>query len=145
MAAVVCFQPPCLLIRKIFVPVMHFCASHTLQSALESGQKARIVRIDFSAAFDRINHQGILYKLCCVYIKGTLLSIFIQFLSNRSQHVIGVNWSTSCQKALRQCFGPVIFPPLHLGAFLHSENQLIALCRLLHLGGCCAIPVVGVR
>ena len=36
------------------------CLSHTLQSTLESGQKARIVQIDFSAAFDRVNHQGIL-------------------------------------------------------------------------------------
>ena len=34
--------------------------SHTLQSALESGQEAWIVRIDFSAAFDRVNHQGVL-------------------------------------------------------------------------------------
>ena len=39
------------------------CVSHTLQSALESGQEARIVQIDFSAAFDRVNHQGILYTL----------------------------------------------------------------------------------
>ena len=30
------------------------CVSHTLQSALESGQEARIVQIDFSAAFDRV-------------------------------------------------------------------------------------------
>ena len=36
------------------------CMSHTLQSALESGQEARIVQIDFIAAFDRVNHQGIL-------------------------------------------------------------------------------------
>ena len=36
------------------------CVSHALQSALESGQEARIVQIDFSAAFDRVNHQGIL-------------------------------------------------------------------------------------
>ena len=49
--------------------------SHTLQSALESGQESRIVQIDFSTAFDRVNHQGILYKLssvgievlCCLY------------------------------------------------------------------------------
>ena len=34
-----------------------FCVSHTLQSALESGQEARFVQIDFSAAFDRVNHQ----------------------------------------------------------------------------------------
>ena len=35
--------------------------SHTLQSALESRQEASIVQIDFSAAFDRVDHQGILY------------------------------------------------------------------------------------
>ena len=32
------------------------CVSHTLQGALESVQEARIVQIDFSAAFDRVNH-----------------------------------------------------------------------------------------
>ena len=42
--------------------------SHTLQSALVSAQEARIVQIDFSAAFDRVNHLGILYKLCSVGI-----------------------------------------------------------------------------
>ena len=42
------------------------CMSHTLQSALQSGQEAWIVQIDFSAAFDRVNHEGILYKLCSV-------------------------------------------------------------------------------
>ena len=50
--------------------------THTLQSALESGQEARIVQIDFSATFDRVNHQCILYissvqyvlqVLCCLH------------------------------------------------------------------------------
>ena len=44
------------------------CMSHTLQTELESGQEDRILQIDFSAAFDRVNHQGILYKLCSVGI-----------------------------------------------------------------------------
>ena len=44
------------------------CVSHTLQSTLESGQETRIIHIDFSAAFDRVNHQGILYKLSSVGI-----------------------------------------------------------------------------
>ena len=57
------------------------CVSHTLQSALESGQKARIVQIDFSAAFDRVNHQGILYMLSSVGIGGFVLSVLTQFLS----------------------------------------------------------------
>ena len=44
--------------------------------------------IDFSAACDRVDHQGILYKLCSVGIGGSVLSILTQFLSNRSQHVM---------------------------------------------------------
>ena len=64
------------------------CVSHILQSALESGEEARIVQIDFSAAFDRVNHQGIQYKLCSVGIGGSVLSILTQFLSNQSQHVM---------------------------------------------------------
>ena len=46
------------------------CVSHTLQS----GQEARIVQIDFSAAFDRVNHQGILHKLSYVGIGGFVLT-----------------------------------------------------------------------
>ena len=56
---------------------------HSLQSALESGQDVRIVQVDFSAAFDRVKHQGILYYLCSVGIGGSVLSILTQFLSNR--------------------------------------------------------------
>ena len=56
------------------------CVSHTLQCALEIGQEARIVQIDFSAAFYWVNHQGILYKLCSVGIRGSVLSISSQFL-----------------------------------------------------------------
>ena len=46
------------------------------------------MQIDFSAAFDRVNHLGILCKLCSVGIAGSVLSILTQFLSNRSQQVM---------------------------------------------------------
>ena len=59
------------------------CMSHTLQSVLESGKNARIVQINFSAAFHRDNHLGILY-ICSVGIWGFVLSILTQFPSNRS-------------------------------------------------------------
>ena len=58
------------------------CVSHTLQSALESGQETLIVQINLSAAFDLVNYLGILYKLCSVGIGGSVLSILTQFLSN---------------------------------------------------------------
>ena len=44
------------------------------------------MQIDFSAAFDRVNHQGILNKLCSMGIGGSAVSVLTQFLSNRSQH-----------------------------------------------------------
>ena len=66
-------------------PVAHTCGTHTLQSALEMGQEARIVQIDINAALDRVNHQGIVFKLCSLGVGGSLLSFLTQFLSNRSQ------------------------------------------------------------
>ena len=65
-----------------------FCVAHTLQNALEMGQEARIVQIDFGAAFDRVNRQGILFELCSVGVGGSVLSVLTQFLSNRSQYVV---------------------------------------------------------
>ena len=38
--------------------------------------------------FDRVNHQGIFYKLSSVGIGGSVLSVLMQFLSNRSQYVL---------------------------------------------------------
>ena len=47
------------------------CVSHTLQSALERGQEARIAQIDFSAAFDRVFSMSsalwVLEVLSCLY------------------------------------------------------------------------------
>ena len=62
------------------------CASHTLQSALESGLEARISHIDFSAAFDidRVNHRGILYKLCSVGIGARRCVVYIDTVSIKS-------------------------------------------------------------
>ena len=45
------------------------------------------MQIDFSAAFNRVNHQGILSRLCSVGIGGSVLSMLTQFLSNRSHKV----------------------------------------------------------
>ena len=66
------------------------CVAHTLQSALEMGQEARIVQIDLSDAFDRVNHEAILFKLCSVVVGGSVLSVLTQFLSNRLQFVVVV-------------------------------------------------------
>ena len=66
------------------------------------------MQIDSSAAFDRVKHLGILYKLCSVGIGGSVLCILTQFLSNRSLHVmgmvVGVNWLMLYQECLIEVF-----------------------------------------
>ena len=65
------------------------CVAHTSQNTpLEMGQEARIAQIDFSVAFDRVNHQGIIFELCSVGVGGSVQSVLTQFLSNRSQYVV---------------------------------------------------------
>ena len=52
------------------------------------GHEASIVQIDFCAAFDRVNHQRIIFELCFVGVGGSVLSVLTQFLSNRSQYAV---------------------------------------------------------
>ena len=135
--AVVCFQPPSLLIGKVWVP-------HTLQSALEIGQEARIVQIDFSAAFHWVNHLGFLCKLCSVGVGGSVLSILTQFLSNRSQHVM----VDGCRSKLvdvvsglpqGNVLGSLLFLLYTSEFFSILENKLIGYADD-YFDGCCAIP-----
>ena len=125
----VCFQPSSLLIGNTGPCDVLLCVSHTPQSALESEQEARVVQIYFSADFDKVNHQGILYKLYSVCIGRFVLSILTLFLSNQSQHVMVDGCQSKlpivqrCVKsAAGQCLGPIIVPPVHFGAFFHSAK-----------------------
>ena len=73
-------QLPSLFFRKfLYTFDALLCMSHTVQSALESGQEARIMQVDFSAVFDRVYQQGILYKLYSVGTGGSGLSALTRF------------------------------------------------------------------
>ena len=105
------------------------CVAHTLQNALEMGQEARIVQINFSAAFDRVNHQGILFKLCSAGVGGSVLSVLTQFLSNRSQYVMVDACHSKLVKVVSGvCQGSVLGPQLFLlytaELFSIVENKL---------------------
>ena len=121
------------------------CVSHTLRSALESGQEARFVQIDFSATFDRVNHLDILYKLSSVFIWGSVFSILTQFLSNWSQHIMEdgclskqVNVSSGVPH--ETALGPLLFFQYTSELFSILDNKLISYAD----DGRCAIPGVGV-
>ena len=106
------------------------CVPHALQSALESGQKARIVQIDFSAAFDRVNHLGILYKLCSVGIGGSVLSILTQFLSNRSQQVMVDGCRSKLVNVISGVSQGSVLGPLLFHCDISHRRSVAVLCIL---------------
>ena len=58
---------------------MHFCVCPYTAECIGEWLEARIVQTNFSAAFARVNHPGIFYKLCSVGIGGSDLYILTQF------------------------------------------------------------------
>ena len=61
---------------------------HVFSKALNDKKDVRIVFCDVSKAFDRVWHDGLLYKLAKIVIEGKLLEFCKNFLSDRSQCVI---------------------------------------------------------
>ena len=53
-----------------------------------SGSEGIVLSIDFSAAFDRVNHVGLLHKLQAAGVGGSLLVVIRNFLSDRTQSVV---------------------------------------------------------
>ena len=59
-----------------------------VQKALDCSCEVRMVGLDFSAAFDRVNHKALIFKLKLLGVGGPFLSILTEFLSNRLQKVV---------------------------------------------------------
>ncbi len=64
-----------------------FCISHKVQQALDRRHEARVVQLDFSAAFHRVSHAGLLRKLETFGVGGPVLSILTQFLTDLTHRV----------------------------------------------------------
>lgn len=59
-----------------------------IYTAFETFDETRAVFLDISKAFDKVWHQGLLYKLKCNGIDGNLLQLLTDYLSNRRQRVV---------------------------------------------------------
>ena len=60
---------------------------HNLQSSLDAGQESRLISLDFSSAFDKVNHRALLFKIRNLGVGDRFLDILNDFLSNRTQRV----------------------------------------------------------
>ena len=52
-----------------------------LQKSLDTGMEFYIVQLNISTAFDRVSHGGLLFKLKCIGVSGSVLSICREFCS----------------------------------------------------------------
>ena len=60
---------------------------HDVGKALDSGQEADVIYLDFSKAFDSVSHKNLLLKLKQHGISDSLLSWFADYLNERRQRV----------------------------------------------------------
>lgn len=81
---------------------------------LDAGRDLKFIFCDVSKAFDKVWHQGLLYKLKKYGICGNMLNWFTSYLSNRKQRVVcegfPSTWmSTSADVPQGSVLGPYLF------------------------------------
>ena len=79
--------------------------THSIYSGFEEmpSKESRAVFLDLSKAFDRVWHEGLLYKLQCSGISGNLLHLISNFLSNRKQRMLLNGKSSEWKEYPREC------------------------------------------
>ena len=104
--------------------------THKIYSAFEEflSRETRTVCLDISKAFDKVWHDGLLFKLKSCGISGCLFSVFEDFPDNRQQRVVLIgtnsNWSP-CNSwcASRLCSRSLIFLNIHKYTILQNKRM----------------------
>ena len=100
-----------------------------LRNALDSGNCAVGIFLDFQKAFDTVNHKILLGKLNCYGIRGIALDWFSSYLRNRSQTVVYNEQESEMKETL--CGvpqGSILGPLLFLLTLMIYHRYLNCLC-----------------
>ena len=76
------FIPGDSTVMQLLVMYDDFC------KAIDNKVTSQSVFFDISKAFDRVWHRGLIYKLQCIGVRGTLLKWFTDYISQRKQAVV---------------------------------------------------------
>ena len=102
-----------------------------VQKALDYGSEVRMVGLDFNAAFDCVNHKGLIFKLRQLGVGGPFLSILTEFLSNRLQRVVVDGQFNDYRNVISSVpqgsvLGPLLFILYTHDMWFGLENMLVS-------------------
>ena len=102
-----------------------------VQRALDCGCEMRMVDLDFSAAFDHVNHKTLIFKLRQLGVGGPVLSILTEFLSNRLQRVVVDGQFNDYRNVISgipqgSVLGPLLFILYTHDMWFELENMLVS-------------------
>ena len=72
---------------KLSCEIQHIQSIHDLSDTLSEGGQADVIIVDFSKAFDKVDHQRLLLKRHRIGINSSVVKWISAFLSNQSQLV----------------------------------------------------------
>ena len=87
-----------------------------------------MIGLDFSSAFDRVNHETLKFKLRQMDIGGTFLNIIVEFLTYRKQRVVVDGHSNDYRNVVPQdsVLGPLLFILYTCDMCSGLENRSVA-------------------